>query len=264
MTPRTRRNLPSFIFLVAVGIALLDGFVVEPRWLRVSTFTVPAAVTRPLRVAQVSDLHTRGDTALQRQVVAALAEAKPDAILITGDLIDKSAGIEPVYAFVAQIDAPLGVWFSPGNWEHWILRGPEKNYYSGSRLRVLVNEAAQLRDDVWLVALDDAYAGVPRPRVAFENAPDGVARIAMIHAPTGFDAVDGKVDLALAGHTHGGQVRLPLIGGFILPPGSAPFDAGWYGSGSTRMYVSVGIGTSILPVRFMCRPEVAIFDLVPK
>ncbi len=74
-------------------------------------------------------------------------------------------------------------------------------------------------------------------------------------------AVAGKYDLAFAGHTHGGQVRLPLVGPLWLPPGSGRFVEGWYEEAGTKMYVSRGVGTSVLPVRLLCAPEIAIFDL---
>ncbi len=75
-----------------------------------------------------------------------------------------------------------------------------------------------------------------------------------------------RLDLAFAGHTHGGQVRLPLIGALWTPPGSGRYVAGWYSMSEApraRMYVSRGVGTSVLPVRFLCRPEVALITLQP-
>jgi hypothetical protein len=90
-----------------------------------------------------------------------------------------------------------------------------------------------------------------------------VVRLALFHSPDLFDAVAPKVDLALAGHTHGGQVSLPLLGPPWLPPGSGAYVDGWYQRGAARMHVSRGVGTSILPVRFLCRPEVAVVELIP-
>jgi len=74
-------------------------------------------------------------------------------------------------------------------------------------------------------------------------------------------AADAGFDLVLAGHTHGGQVRLPGIGAPWLPFDSAGLDAGWFERRGTRLYVSRGIGTSILPIRFLCRPELAVFEI---
>ena len=76
-----------------------------------------------------------------------------------------------------------------------------------------------------------------------------------------FDTVAGRVPLVLAGHTHGGQVRLPLIPTLWLPRGSGHFLAGWYAERGSRMYVSRGIGTSVLPIRFRCPPELSIITV---
>lgn len=98
---------------------------------------------------------------------------------------------------------------------------------------------------------------------AQQGAPDGALRIVLFHSPAYFDSASEKIDLAFAGHTHGGQIRLPWIGALWTPPGSGRFVQGWYSAGSARMLVSRGVGTSILPVRFLCAPEVARIDIRP-
>ncbi|MDF2694106.1 MAG: metallophosphoesterase, partial [Labilithrix sp.] len=130
----------------------------------------------------------------------------------------------------------------------------------------LVNEGKLARPDVWLAGLDDPMSGAPHLAAALEGAPSGATKIALFHSPELFDGIAPSIDLALAGHTHGGQVRIPLLGALWLPPGSGRFVAGWYDApeGAARLYVSRGIGTSQLNVRLFCRPELAIVTLTPR
>jgi predicted MPP superfamily phosphohydrolase len=102
---------------------------------------------------------------------------------------------------------------------------------------------------------------MPNLDAALHTVPPCTYVIAAFHAPAFFDTVAGRVPLVLAGHTHGGQVRLPLIPAFWLPRGSGRFLEGWYAERGSRMYVSRGIGTSFLPIRFRSSPELAIITV---
>jgi uncharacterized protein len=144
------------------------------------------------------------------------------------------------------------VFYVPGNWEHWVSqRSLELN-----NAPTLINSAVRVRDDVWIVGIDDAFAGIPNLTKALEGV-DGTV-IALFHSPAFFDAASSKIDLALAGHTHGGQVRVPFVGALWLPQQSGEYVAGWYQRDRAKMFVSRGIGTSMLPIRFNCRPELAL------
>jgi uncharacterized protein len=105
--------------------------------------------------------------------------------------------------------------------------------------------------------------GRPNLEEAMKGVPPNVYTIAMFHSPIFFEVIAGKVNLALAGHTHGGQIRIPFVKPFWLPKGSGPFLEGWYEEKDSRMYVNRGIGMSELPVRFRCPPEVAFITLEP-
>ena len=246
---------------------LLAGYAgcVETRWLKVTehTITLPG-ITAPLTIAHVSDLHMRNVGAIEERTLAALRAAAPDLIVITGDLYDRASARETASAFVAQFTAPLGVWFAPGNWEHWVDLPKGTAYVEAANVTSLVNASAPVRDDLWITGFDDVLAGTPKPDEALATVPPGVARLGIFHSPTLFPRIADRIDLALAGHTHGGQVRLPLIGAVIVPPESRPFADGWYQAGRVQMFVSRGIGTSILPIRFLCRPELAIISVRPE
>jgi uncharacterized protein len=207
--------------------------------------------------------HARPWGALELTVIEALREARPDVVLVAGDTVTASGDAAAVRGFLAELNAPFGVWFVPGNWEHWVLPGDPTRYLPAG-VRALTNAAAPVRSDVWLVGIDDDIAGLPNSAVAFADVPAGVATIAFSHSPSIFDRASKSAGLVLAGHTHGGQVRAPLLGALWLPPGSGDYEMGWYERDSSRLFVSRGLGTSILPLRFLCRPELAIIDVVPR
>lgn len=246
-----------------VGAALaVDAFAVEPFAVEARLDSVRAPVRAPLRVAHLSDLHTHGYGRREARVVAMLEEAKPDAIVVTGDVVDEG-DLEPARAFFGRIHAPLGVFVVRGNWEHWRPVANEHDFYASVGARFLLNEGTALREDVWLAGLEDPPSGHADLRAALEKSPAGSARIVLVHSPEIFDGIASRVDLVFAGHTHGGQVRAPW-GPIWRPEGSGRFEDGWYENGSAKMLVSRGIGTSVLPVRFLCHPEVRFVSIVPR
>lgn len=249
------------IFLA--GLAL-DAFRIEPDNIQVNRYVIHANVESPLKIADLSDLHTRGIGRPERKVLAILAREKPDVILVTGDtLADPFGSYAACAKLYERLHAPLGVWFVPGNWENWHPLKHERQFYHEAGINLLLNQNHELRPDVWLVGLDDPLSGRPNLPAALEGVPANAYTIAMFHAPFFFETIAGKVNLALAGHTHGGQIRIPFVKPFWLPAGSWPFLAGWYEERNSRMYVNRGIGMSEIPARFLCRPEVAFITLEP-
>jgi predicted MPP superfamily phosphohydrolase len=186
---------------------------------------------------------------------------RPDIIVITGDSISVSSDYPGLREVLSRLHAPQGVWVVRGNHEDWWPVENEKTFYESSGAKLLLNSNTELRPGVWLVGFDDLYGGSPNPVEALKGVPDSAYRIALFHSPMFVTQTSERFDLALAGHTHGGQVGLPLIGALWLPPFSGKYLRGWYESGETRMYVNRGVGTSVLNVRFLSRPEVAIITV---
>ena len=120
----------------------------------------------------------------------------------------------------------------------------------------------KLTEKVWIVGLDDEFAGNP-DLAATIDVPNSAFKIGLFHSPSFFEKAFKHFELALAGHTHGGQIRIPFLPPVWLPEGSGNFVAGWYKRGRSQMYVSRGLGNSILEVRFFCRPEVALIKIEP-
>lgn len=251
------RAAKTILVIVAAGLAI-DGFLIEPYRLEVTRHQVAARVH--LRIAHLSDLHTHGFGTLERNVVARVEAARPDIIVVTGDTIDDGKS-EVARELFTKLHAPLGVWVVPGNWENWKKAPDTRAFYESVGAHFLVNGSVKLKEGLWISGFDDAVSGSPALEPTLAAIPPDAYKIGIFHAPEYLSVVAGKYDLAFAGHTHGGQVRVPLFGALWLPPGSGTFVAGWYEEAGTKMYVSRGIGTSVLPVRFLCPPEIAIFDL---
>jgi predicted MPP superfamily phosphohydrolase len=153
-----------------------------------------------------------------------------------------------------------------GNWENWLRRTSEAEaqYYRRCGVSFLLNQSAEVRAGVWLVGLDDPTFGRVDLEGAMKAVPGDAYRIALFHSPAFFAVSAGRYELALAGHSHGGQVRLPFLDPLWLPSGIGRFVEGWFEKDGSRMYVSRGIGMTILPIRFFCRPELAIITLQPQ
>ena len=266
--PPARRRGPSNKFraavlgsIVAIFLLVFYGTEIEPSWIEVTHYRVAAPVTPPIRIAHLTDLHTLGLGRPERRLLELLAEEKPDVIVITGDVTHNDGRIEDARALLERLRAPLGVWMVRGNWELWRPSEEAGEFFRSLGIHYLVNENAQLQDGLWLVGLDDPRAGRPEPERAGAGVPAGAYTITLVHAPVIFDALVNRTNLVLAGHTHGGQVRLPFLPPLWLPGATGNYVQGWYAKAGTRMYVSRGIGMSVLPVRFLCRPELTILTL---
>ena len=264
------------IFLAAVQLLLIYTWIVEPNWIEVTSheawFKNLPEEFNGLVVAHLSDLHIRKHGARERRVVARLAESKPGVIVITGDLtLEESdpATIRQFLTALRDLKPTFGIWAVLGNYDHWYPVAPSKDairqFYNNAGVALLVNEGGRIGrdlDTLSLIGVDDPFSGYANLGMSLRGMQRTPFAILLTHSPEVFMKADLiKFDLVLAGHTHGGQVRLPGIGALWLPAGSEPFESGWFYGQYARMYVTRGIGTSILPFRLFCRPEIALITL---
>lgn len=262
--PRLLLRRVGLLLVIAAGVLFADALFVEPYRIEVTHQEITGAVTQPLKIAHISDIHTHGIGRREREIFRILDAEKPDMIVITGDTPGKVGGNYPECKEVyEQLHAPLGVWFVRGNWENDRLPRNERAYYREAGVKFLLNSSEAARTDVWMIGLDDPYSGTAKLDLAMQGVPNGVYTIALFHSPGYFDRIAGHVNLCLSGHTHGGQVRIPFVKPFWLPKGCGRYLEGWYRENGSQMYVSRGIGTSILPIRFLCRPELAFITIHP-
>lgn len=258
---------PHRLIGIAIGLAVTVFFYacwVEPYWIETTHHEITGALKSPLKICHLSDLHVRSFGRRERKVLRIVEEEKPDAILISGDSFIDSNTVPALKEFLSKLKAPLGVWGVRGNWENALPVPQETAFYRELGVEFLLNDSRRLRDDVWVVGFDDASSGVPAPETALSKAPSAVFKIGLFHAPGFFLRIAERVDVSFAGHTHAGQLRLPFLPPLYLPPGCKGFVEGWYERQGAKMFVSRGIGTSILNMRFLARPEVAIVTIIPK
>lgn len=257
------RRFLIIIIAIAALCALAWGLFVEPFRIEVTHFEVHGPVSQPLKIAHLTDLHTKGLGRREHRLLQLLDAEQPDVIIITGDTLTTGYHYDRIKPVLSHLHAPLGVWLTRGNWENKVPRRDERAFYSQLHVHFLLNEAAAIRPDIWLAGLDDPSSGAPNLNAALAAVPPNVYTILAFHAPGFFDRAAGRVPLVLAGHTHGGQVRVPFVPVFWLPRDSGRFLEGWYEQNGSKMYVSRGIGTSTLPIRFLCRPELDIITVSP-
>ena len=225
-----------------------------------------AVKRRPLRIAFASDFHAGGltDNRLIEQACEALAELEPDVLLLGGDFVAvRAEDIRRVSPMLEAIPAPLGKFAVLGN--HDIRAGHRRIESSLERsgIRLIANEHVTVRapfGPLSICGLDDATRGVPRGDLALDHASD--RRIVLMHSPECLDAIgDRHFDLAVCGHTHGGQIALPWGAPILMPGGplNRRYSRGHHelgGARPRRLLVSRGVGCSGFPVRLFAAPEV--------
>ena len=252
--------------------------------LMVNTVTVTAgripAAFSGFRIAQVSDLHNAEFGENNVRLLELLSESRPDIIVITGDLVDSGhTDIDIAISFAEEAARIAPVYYVTGNHEARLSQYDRlRNGLEAAGVSMLEDRAVELERDgekITLVGLSDPdftvrgdmFGEVPAMvSTKLESLADTESSytILLSHRPELFESyASSGIDLVLSGHAHGGQFRLPFIGGLVAPnQGLFPkYDAGVYMESSTQMVVSRGIGNSIIPVRFNNRPEIVIVEL---
>jgi predicted MPP superfamily phosphohydrolase len=276
-----RRRLALLLLLGAAAVLQLLGaraFVVEPSSLEVHRETLPLpgwpATHQPLSVALLADLHTgapwQGLDELQR-IVDTTNALRPDLVLLLGDYVihgvlgGRFVPPEESAPILGRLVAPLGVHAVLGTHDHWFDAGRVRAALESAGITVLEDRARRIErpgGDFWLVGLKDYWEDERDLPGAIAPLTDELPALAFTHNPDMFATLPGRFALVVAGHTHGGQVDLPLLGRPIVPSHFGQrYASGHIVEQGRHLFVTTGIGTSILPVRFGVPPEIVLLTL---
>jgi uncharacterized protein len=269
----------TVVILVALGVWALF---IEPERLVVREVAVDSREWSgpPIRIGVISDTHVgsaHGRVSRVRELVERMNAERPDLVVLLGDYAGshesatvrsaprRSAVQQGVEAFGA-LKAPLGVYAVIGNHDVWYGQAAIEAALDRARIPTLVNAGLLVeRGDqrFWLGGLAEISRSAPSVRLALSGAPADAPALLLTHYPDPFAAAPYRpIALTLAAHSHCGQVNLPIVGRLVASsPGSARWPCGLYDQGGRKLFVSGGVGTSILPLRFGCPPEIDVVTL---
>jgi uncharacterized protein len=205
-----------------------------------------------------SDLHHKGDRAYTRSVVDLINAQSPDFVCFTGDIVEDARYLPEALELLSGLQAPIyGV---PGNHDYRSRASFRdiRKCFSATGGAWLMDEQRIIADGrINLIGMAGMGFRMPTP-----VATTGTKNILLMHYPAWVKRLgDRKFDLMLAGHSHGGQVRIPFYGSIIVPHWVGEYDLGLYRTQSGPLYVTSGIGWFPLPFRFNCRPEVTVIEI---
>ena len=251
MTRRKFLGLGVLALPAAIGA---DARYLEPTNVCVKKLKLGTA--RGLRFVHFTDFHYKGDANYAAEVVQTINALAPAFVCFSGDLIEDKSFAPAALDFIRQIKAP--VYGAPGNHDYWS-HAPFEEY----------ERAFEETGGGWLVDCglvlpehDLEIVGMPMTGLRALQPARANRRLLLMHYPGMADRLgDYTYDLILAGHSHGGQVRLPFLGALVLPWGVGPYDLGFFKTKGGPLYVGAGIGTHHLPVRFNCRPEITLVTM---
>ncbi len=221
-----------------------------------------------LRIVHLTDIHLSLFTPIEevQRAVDLANRMRPDVIALTGDYVTLSSSyIWPAARALGKLRARLGVFAVLGNHDFRVDADEVTRALRAQRIRVLRNSHHALRaggETLWLVGVDDLWFSSDDLPAAMRSIPPHDPKILLCHNPEGIGpAARLGIDLMLSGHTHGGQIRLPLLRSLYRSKPGERFVAGWNQLGETQIYVSRGIGKVVVPVRVACPPEISCLCL---
>jgi len=252
-----RRRFLLAAFLSTPLLAVADAKWLEPQWVHIRRLKLGRGKAAH-RFVHFTDVHHKGDRAYLLSVVRKINSLSPEFVCFTGDVIEQGGYLAEALEILGQIKSPLyGV---PGNHDYW-----SKVPFDGLASCFAATGGGWMLDRQ-VVTHDGRFCltgatclsakqPLPAPRVSTLN-------ILLMHYPAWVENLGAhKFDLMLAGHSHGGQVRLPLYGPLIVPFGVGRYDLGLFRTSAGPLYVNPGIGWFPVPIRFNCRPEITVFEV---
>jgi uncharacterized protein len=278
--PITRRNLIRVAATVGVAALAADSLLLEPNRPRIVRLEIalrrwPARL-EGFTVALLSDFHYDPYFSVHplRSAIGMVNGLRPDLIVLAGDFVSvpllgdpvaAAAAAEPCAQLLRQMQAPRGLWAVMGN--HDAFTDPDRvsSALRAAGINVLSNQSLPIERDgarFWLSGVDDVLGQTADLDATLHHVPADEATVLLAHEPDYADhAARYPVDLQLSGHSHGGQVRLPLLPPLFLPELARKYVWGLYKIGGLTLYTNPGLGTVGVPVRWNCPPEITLLTL---
>jgi len=268
----TRRQFVVGGVTLATGAVITDGLWIEKFFIERNEYFIgdASANSYNIKLLQLSDLHLNSIQWRHRRLARSVNQANPDLLFLTGDSIDRADNLGLLGQFLQLLDYEVRKVAILGNWEYWadVDLGRLAEVYRKHNCDLLINQTRQYHIKEKLVSvtgIDDLIGGNADFKAAVNGYKPSDYHVVLTHCPEHRDAIETEsnggfdIDLVLSGHTHGGQITFLGIVPF-KPRGSGRYLKGWYKEKYPFMYVSKGIGTAILPIRFGARPEIGIFN----
>ncbi len=264
----------AFFSTLMAALCLAWGFLVEPRLLRVRHISQQAGLDKPIKIGLMSDIHIGGIHMSPKRVekiVATMNAHSPDIIFVAGDYVnghvkrDENSEafngiIDEGLQALSQLNAPMGVYAALGNHDSMYDKAYLMSALAENGLNVLVNKAQQY-DGYCIVGIADADTD-RGDRSTFNTCPKNATILALMHSPDSFKYLRSDTAFAVAGHTHGGQINLPILGRVATATKiGKPYAYGAQTYNTIPVFITAGLGTSILPARFRAPPEIVLITL---
>jgi uncharacterized protein len=261
--------------VATVGLSCLGYGAATRQRVEISRVTVPITNLPDefagLTIAQLSDIHHGPYTDLNyiNKCVEIVNDLQPDVVALTGDFtFGGRQYIEPCAEVLRGLRARVGVYAVLGNHDYYVGAGHMTRALKQAGCNVLIDKLDRLEHrgaHLWLIGVDDLYYGHTDVKRLLRDVPPEQPRVALIHNPDLIEKFAGKgqhVDLMMAGHTHGGQIRLPLVGAPQISSNYGQrYALGLNRKDRMQIYTTRGLGTIILPVRWDCPPEIVLYTL---
>lgn len=257
--------------LIASYPFFIERYLFETNHYRIPVRNLPD-VFSGFTIVHVTDIHSGFLMPLfiVEKIIRKINRMKKDLVVCTGDYVHHERGITAIdktLPLVLKLTAPQGVYSVLGNHDHLAGAGRCLGWFEkgNQNLRHRCVEIRKQGQSIWIGGAGDLWEDSPGIDRAFKSVPEKACKLLLAHNPDTADThFKTPVDLMMSGHTHGGQVRIPFIGAPFLPVRNKTYEKGLVRSGKTPVFISKGLGWAILPVRFNCRPEIAVLHLIPE
>jgi hypothetical protein len=262
-----KRTIIIILILLLLGSAwsFLEPYQVQLKEVEIKFQNLDSRA-KNLKIVQISDIHFKKIGVREKKLLKILKKIEPDYLLITGDIVDwKADDLDSLSQFCQSLSgiAKKGTFGVYGNHEHLNFKFSKlKPIFEESGIKILENQSIFLEESIYLIGADDPHLGFDNLKIATDQIDQKAPKILLAHSPEIFRKVKQENILVLAGHTHGGQINVPIIVNLILPLRyNKQYKKGLFKEGSRWLYINKGIGTTFLPLRFNSLPEITIIRL---